>query len=277
MSLHTNEPGLCFHLGLEKTGSTFLQLTVFRNLQGVLYHRKSKFQSFEQILEQHPNDNHLFTFETDRQLFPSVDKIVASRPDARVILILRRQDSWLSSKYYYHIRKHGHKSLKEFFNVETGEGEWDRDEFYLRPKIEYLESKFKNEILFLNYDELKKDPEKYVRLITNYCGAELKAGVNIHKRRKRAFSLKQNRVLMGFNRLYKYEHLGSNSRFRNRLWYKYREFLLHAVAFVAQFVPASLVSKEPLVDKDYLEQVRKYYEDDWAFAMTKVTSIDTLV
>ncbi|MBT3647406.1 MAG: hypothetical protein HN542_04105 [Flavobacteriales bacterium] len=274
--MNDNHPNLCFHLGLEKTGSTFLQLTVFQNLEGVSYHRKSRFKLFEKIVADYPEANHLFTFETDRELFPSIDKIVKTRPDAKVILILRRQDSWLSSKYYYHIRKHGFKTLKEFFNLETGEGEWEKEEFLLRPKIEYLESHFTTPILFLNYDELKKSPEQYVQLILDYCGAKLKPGVDLHKRRKRAFSVKQNRVLMAFNKLYKYEHLGSKSRFWNKLWYKYREFLLHIVAFLAQFVPGFLVSDEALVDKDYLEQVKAHYQEDWEFALSRVTSISTL-
>lgn len=259
-----------FHLGLEKTGSTFYQGSVFKKLRGIQYHRKSRFKRFEEILQNDPNSKHLFSFETDRQLFPTVDKVAEKLPDARVFIILRRQDSWLSSKYNYHIRKHGFKTLREFFDLESDSGEWKKEEFYLRPKIEYIESKLNQPVLFLNYSELKEDPEKYVGRMLDFMGAELDPNANLHTPRKKAFTLKQNRVLRGFNRWYRYEHLGSNSRFLNRTWYKYREFLLHIVAFLAQFVPGAWVSKEPLIDKSYLEEVRKFYEEDWNYALTKV-------
>lgn len=259
-----------FHLGLEKTGSTFYQGSVFKHLRGIQYHRKSKFRRFEEILEAAPNEKHLFSFETDRQLYPTVDRVADLLPNARVFIILRRQDSWLSSKYNYHIRKHGHKTLREFFDLQGDTGEWKKDEFYLRPKIEYIESKLKHPVLFLNYSELKEDPEKYVGRMIDFMGVELSPEANIHKPRKKAFTLKQNRVLKAFNRMYRYQHLGSSSRFLNRSWYKYREFLLHAVAFFAQFIPSAWVSKEPLIDKAYLEEVRAFYEEDWSFALTKV-------
>lgn len=257
-------------MGLEKTGSTFLQHSVFNHLKGVKYHRKSRFKKYPEILSQDAGGKHLFTFETDRELFPTVDKVAEHLPNAKIIVILRRQDSWLSSKYNYHIRKHGYHTLREFFDLENDKGDWRKDEFYLKPKIDYIESKLKGPILFLNYHELKADADAYVKRITDFLGTELDGQSDIHKPLKPAFSLKQNRVLMAFNRKFHYEHLGSNSRFLNRTWYKYREFLLHTVAFLAQFVPQSMVSQEPLIDKAYLEEVKNYYAEDWSYALTKV-------
>lgn len=262
-------PEVYFHLGLEKTGSTFLQSRVFNRLDGIKYHRKSRFKYLDKIISEDPNSKHFFSFETDRELFNIADEVSRKLPDARVFLILRRADSWLSSKYNYHIRKHGRLSMSEFFDLDSDSGFWKQEEFYLKPKIEYLERAFKKQVLFLNYHELQSNPTQYVSRITNFLQCELRAGANLSKASKPAFSLKQNRILLAFNRAYPYAHLGSSSRFLNRLWYKYREFLLHIVAFLAQFVPGFLVSKEPLIDQRFLDRVKAHYAEDWKFAEGK--------
>lgn len=268
-----DQSNIYFHLGLEKTGSTFYQNTIFKNLKGLKYHRKSRFKRFEKILEKDPHGKHLFAFETDIEFFNTVDKVAKYLPEARVFIILRRQDSWLSSKYHYHIRKHGYSSLREFFDLKNDAGERKKDEFYHRKKIDYIESKIKTPILFLNYSELKEDAEKYVGRIISFLGAELDSSADIHKPRKKAFSLKQNRILMRFNRMYKYKKANTGSKFWNKVHYKYREFLLHIVAFFGQFVPKAWVSKDPIIDKEYLEEVREYFEEDWKYALSKVNKI----
>ncbi|GAB4382577.1 MAG: hypothetical protein Kow0075_14480 [Salibacteraceae bacterium] len=258
------------HLGLEKTGSTFLHERVFTKLSGIRYHRKSRFRYFEQIVDLAPTENHLFRFETDREFFNVVDRIVAHRPDAFVFFVLRRHDSWLKSKYNYHIRKHGFKSLREFFDMDNDMGEWKKSEMLLKPKIDYALQKFPGRVLLLNYDELRSDRRKFIGHILTFTGAELNDFKGLDKPSKPAFSLKQNRILMAFNRAYPYKHLGSRSRFLNRLWYKYREFLLHTVAFLAQFVPSALVSKDPIIDEEYLNRVKDFYRDDWQYALDKI-------
>lgn len=258
------------HLGLEKTGSTFLHDAIFTKLRGVEFHRKSRFKRFEQIVDTRPDVDHLFRFETDREFENIVDRIAAHRPGAFVFFVLRRQDSWLKSKYHYHIRKHGFKKLREFFDLKHDTGEWKKDEMLLRPKIDYALKRFPGRVLLLNYQQLRNDQGAFVNAILQFVGATLPDRSGLQKPSKPAFSLKQNRILMAFNRSYPYAHLGSNSRFLNRLWYKYREFLLHVVAFFAQFVPAAWVSKEPIIDQAYLQEVSSYYEEDWAYALKQI-------
>jgi len=268
-----NQSNIYFHLGLEKTGSTFYQNTIFKNLIGIKYHRKSKFKYFEKIIEKNPNGKHLFAFETDRELFNTVDKVAKYTPNAQIFIILRRQDSWLSSKYHYHIRKHGFLSLRSFFDLKNDTGPQKKEELYLKPKIDYLESKIQSPILFLNYEELKQDAEKYVGRMLSFMGTELNRSANIHKPRKKAFSLKQNRILMSFNKFYRYKKANTGSKFWNRVHYKYREFLLHIISFIGQFVPSFMVSKEPIIDKGYLKEIKDFYQEDWEYALPKVNKV----
>jgi hypothetical protein len=267
---HIDQTNITFHLGLEKTGSTFLQLNIFRNLSGIRYHRKSRFKYFQDIILKAPESKHFFTFETDRELPFNVDKIARVLPYANVFLILRRHDSWLASQYHYHIRKHGFLTVQEFFDLENDAGFRKKQELLLRPKIDYIETHMKGRVLFLNFGELKSDPAAYVQRIVSFLQADLDPTADIHRARKKAFSLKQNRILMKFNRFYRYQKAETSSRFLNKVHYKYREFLLHTVAFLARFVPQSLVSQEPLIPKGYLEEVRAYYEEDWQYVLSKV-------
>lgn len=259
-----------FHLGLEKTGSTFYQNRIFKNLKNIRYHRKSRFKYYPQIISRYPESRHLFTYESDLLFNETVDLVAKHLPGANVFIVLRRQDSWLSSRYNYHIRKHGYFTLLGFFDLDGDNGFWKKQYLYLKPKIDYAKSKLNGRLLFLNYHELKENPELFIGRMTSFLHCELKPGTDINKPMKKAFSLKQNRILMGYNKLNKYKMPDTKNKTLRKTYKTYREFLLHTVAFLARAVPSAWVSKKPLIDQAYLKRVKDHYDDDWAYALRAI-------
>lgn len=260
--MKSNNPEVYFHLGLPKTASTYLQALVFPRLQGIAYFRKKYFNQFAEIIEQGEKDRYLFSCEFDKELGLKLELIAQNYPQAHILLVFRRQDQWISSKYKYYLRKHGHKSFTEFVDVAGTAGEWGRVDLLYRPKIEKVLELFEHPPLVLNFADLKQDQAAFTQRLTDYLGCTLPPFRN--RVVKKAFNLRQLLVVRQLNRRYRYHKLQSPSRFRNRLHYRYREYLLHTVAFFAQFWPAS-PDPEQLIPSQALTHIREAFADDWAY------------
>ncbi len=258
-----------FHLGLTKVASTYFQKLVFPSLEGVRYYPKHQFGRYRELAGLSAEGKFLFSTEKDRRIVEAVEEIVSVWPDAKIILFIRRHDDWLLSRYKYRIRKLGGERFSEFFDLDGDTGLWKRDTLLLRPKIEAIERICKTPPLVLTYDLLKKDPEAFLTRLTSFMGTKVVSGVRRTRPVNRAFSEKQLIVLRRWNRFHHY-HSGNNGKpvsgkIRRRVF----EYLLHMVAFIARFVPRTLIREKQLLtaaDEQELKRIRAYYADDWAFS-----------
>lgn len=257
-----------FHLGLPKTASTFVQQEIFPNLTDVTFYRKHKFNTYKNLHKTELSGKYLFSSEKDRKLEKTVDEISKLFPFAKIILVFRRHNDWILSKYKYYIRKHGYKSFEEFFDIESNKGLWKREELLYRNKIEYVEKHFKSKPLILTFDHFKRNPEGFLEKITKYLNSSFQPNTKKRKIVKKAFKKKQLIIIRKFNRIFRYKKAHSNSKILNRIHYKYWEFSLHIVAFLSLFLPEIVTKKTPLIKNDQiLEKIRKYYEDDWEYCV----------
>lgn len=261
------EAEVFFHLGLKKTGSTYLQHIVFPNLKGINYYRKRLFEQHKGVLQELKPEKYLFTFEMDVDLEEFLEELHPKLPSAKIILVLRRHDSWITSKYKYHIRKFGNLTFEEYFDLENNTGFFKKEEMYFQKKLECIEKYFSEPPLILFYGDLRKQEEKMVKKLIKYLGVELDMqSLNELKQVVNgSFGEKQLKILRAFNKWYPYTASTNKNRILRKIHYKYREFLLHIVAFFARFVPAGWVSKEPLIPDGALEKVRAFYANDWTY------------
>jgi hypothetical protein len=253
-----------FHLGLPKVASTFLQLNIFPYFKGLEFNGKHRFEEFRNYEPSEESGDTLFSSEFDRGLEDVVDAAVERFPEAKFFLMVRRHDKWLVSRYKYYIRKHGHKSFEEFIDLDNNRGEWKLEELMWSKKLQYILEKSNNDCLFLRQKDLRKYPDFFYQKLSEFLGHELSPKAKKNKVVNKSFKTKQLLVLRRFNRAYRYEELRTNSRFVNRLHYRYRQYLLHIIAFFAQFLPSFMIPNEPFIeDETILDRVMEYYRDDW--------------
>ena len=258
-----------FHLGMTKAASTYLQTAIFPYLENIRFHPKHQFRTYKTLSRNTLDKNHLYSTEKDRRLVELVDEILTFFPEARIIIIVRRHDQWVLSKYKYYIRKHGYVSFKEFFDLESDKGLLKRSDLFLQSKIEEIEKKCTTSPLVLDHDVLRSSPDLFIDRLASYMNSSLGRGTRKRTVVNRAFNEKQLIFLRRFNRWYTYREKKSSSKFRNRVHYKYREFLLHIVAFFSQVLPVALLNGEKLIDDPgVLEEIQNYYQEDWSFCTT---------
>ena len=262
-NLHDSK--IFFHLGLKKTGSTYLQQKIFPKLKGIKYYGKKGFKNYKGKLIAYNHENYLFSHEFDSSLERILKEISKDLPQARIILVLRRQDSWVASKYKYHIKKHGYLNFEEFFDLASNTGLWKKEEFYFRKKIEWIEKYFENKPLILIYDDLKTNPDRFITQITDFLDTQIVENTKDNKVINKALSNKQLKVLKKFNKFYPYVKLNSGSKILKRIHHIYRMFLLHTVSFLGQVIPYQWLGKEALIDHEELEKIREHYLADWEY------------
>jgi hypothetical protein len=262
---------LYFHLGLPKVASTFLQKELFPKLEGIEFHKKHDFKDYHDLVDQPLKQSHLFSDEKMRGLEEKVEEITQKTRRARFILLFRSHRNWLISRYKYYIRKHGHLRFEEYFDLDKPhKSAWHPQELNFRAKFRAVDEMSEGPTLVLTMDQLKKHPNDFVDTIEGFTGGKLEAAVDFNKKVNRSFSEKQLILLRKFNRWYPYQKRKGKSRFLNRLHYKYREFLLHSVAFLLKWAPESWLGDAKLIEDDKaLARVEAFYAEDWQFISRK--------
>ncbi len=257
-----------FHLGLTKVASTYYQSVIFPNLSGISFYPKHQFKKYKEIVVNGEGGKHLFSIEKDKRLVQTLEEIISFFPDAKIILFIRRHDDWIISRYKYHIKKHGGLSFNEFFDIESDQGLWSRESLFLQKKIEDIERLCKKPPLILTYDDIKKKPDMINNRLTQFMGVSLDLPIRRNRKVNKAFNEKQLILLRKFNRIFPYRQAKTANRTLNKTHRKYREFVLHILAFIVRIIPRFFFAGRSLFTsenrKDF-ERIRSYYKRDWDF------------
>lgn len=245
------------HLGLPKTASTFVQHAVFPQLHGLHYIPKHGYSLA--AAEKAGRDPILLTCEKDSQLLEELDHVHARLPHARIILVFRAPYSWLVSKYKYAIRKHTGMDFRSYLEaLETGQG--IAPGFYTEV-IRKAKQLFPGNCLILKYEDLRTDPQGFVGRIEDFTDSTFEGRLS-GRIVKPAFSDRKLVRLRRFNRFYPYTESRSTNRFFRFIHYKYREFLLHIVAFLSGLLPADIRSFQEELER-MAPAVREAWKSDW--------------
>ncbi len=257
----TEKSRIYFHLGLPKTASTYLQKTVFPQLQGVVFHKKHDFRKYKGIASDDPHI-HLFSSEMDIGIEDELKRIKNIHPMASVMIVFRSHYSWILSKYKYSIRKWNHLRMAEYYSS-TDDKLLKVPTDYYRGIIELADELFDGRVLVMNYHLLKSDPGFIEGSIQDFIGIQ-KAAISPGKHVNKAFNTRQLIHLRRYNEWHRYRESQSKFKFFRKLYYRYRQYLLHIVAFFSKAIPVDeLEFKEELKREKLVIEER--YKNDWAF------------
>ncbi len=258
------ERQIFFHVGLGKTASTYLQQSIFPKLDGVKYISTHRYKKSKTIIPQFHADKILVSREFDRQFEDEVRWFTQDFPDARIIIVFRRHDEWIASQYKRHVKNGFVGSFEAFLDLENDDGFWETKELDYMRKLDVIEEYSNHPPLILIYDDLRADPESFVRKITDYMGVLPLKKVDL-KKRHQSFSEKQLKVLRAFTSKY-IRAMPHNYRNKVKHWLLYRPVwaFYHLILYVARFVPENWITDTPLIDEHILNRVREKFLQDWS-------------
>ncbi len=258
-----SEKELFFHMGFPKAGSTYLQRALFPQLKGIKYFKKSYFKRYPELIEQTDYNKYLFSTETYKGLEERTKAIVERYPQAKIILVLRRHDKWIASRYKYYIRKNGSMTFREYFDIHHNNGLWKIEDLYFGKKLEAINAHLNHPPLVLFIEEIKANPETFLEKIKTYFGVDLEQNAISTQTIKKNFTEKQIFFLRKFNERLPYNKLNTNIKLLRRTHYKLRQGIMHLVALAPYLVPN--FKYDGLIDPKDLEAIREHYQEDWQY------------
>lgn len=258
------KPEIYFHVGLGKTASTYLQYKLFPKLKGIHYIQRTRYNDYPSIIEKHSDDKFLISREFDRQFIRETGKMAEYDPDARIIVVLRRNDSWIASQYRRYVKNGGFKSFDAFLDLENNRGYWEREEVLFYPKLKFLEDHFNHKPLILFHDELKSNPWKFFQRIAEYTGTTYdKNQVSVRPSHK-SYNTKQLLIIRNLSKkLFKKDKVEGKTKLQHYIKFRSRWLLCHLILYGAKIIPSNIEQREEIIPKSSMEKVKSYYAEDW--------------
>ena len=259
-----NNKNIYFHVGLAKTGSTFLQNNFFPKLKNIKYISTHKYRRCIDIINNTNYDSYLISREFDRQLEVEVKKILNHFPETKIIIVFREHKKWISSQFKRFSKNGYHFKFEDFYN-NANSGYWKNEDMIYIDKINIIKKYSKYDPLVLNFDELKINPHSYLTKISEYTNSNYKkSNISLNVVHK-SYSEKQLIFLKGFCRIFKPNppKYYADNKLKHWLYFRPWWLLFHLVMYVAYFLPKNMIVKKPLIDNNYLGKTMKKYKSDW--------------
>lgn len=251
-----------FHVGLGKTGSTYLQHKFFPKLNGIHYIHHTNYKKSIEIIGHKKHERYFVSREFDRQFLAEIKKFTAVYPDAHPIMVLRRQDSWIASQYRRFTKNGRGIYFKEFVDLENNKGRWDIKEMNFYEKIEQLEHYFNKKPLVLLYDELRKDPISFFRKIATYSNTTFnEKDISLSPKHK---SYSENQLLHVRRISRKMLRNIDENKMDSKKWgRRMRKIVTHLIMYFHWILPNSKIEGEVLIEQKDLENIKNHFAEDW--------------
>jgi len=219
----TEKPFLYLHIGLHKTGSTYLQQAVFSQWKGLGYVGRPLRRDTIRAMAEAPERRVLFSSESlsgslldayrpsdthwiDRQV-RQIRRLGELFPGAGIIMGFRGHEGWLLSIYKHYLKYGGERSLDRFLEANDTDGVISLDDLRYMPRIEAAQSAFPGRIFPFLWEELSESPEELFADMARFVGLQppdwrssqgkmLNEGVN---QRQADLLLRLNRITGGLS------------------------------------------------------------------------------
>jgi hypothetical protein len=253
-----------FHVGLGKTGSTYLQNRFFTRLTGIHYIHTSKYKKSVALIQGSMESKFLVSREFDQQLGEECSQFSQQFPEARIIVFLRQHDTWIASQYRRFVKNGFSGSFNEFMDIRGDRGLWKKADLDFFSKIKTIEYYFKSRPLVLFYEDFKRNPTLIFDQLCAFMGAGYDLdGINLNPKHV-SYSEKQLKVIRGVGKYFfqPYPPPIANPvlRYLRRLWH---QLFRYSILYGAKLIPNFLINPAPLISVEELGAVRAFGAADW--------------
>lgn len=262
---------IIFHIGLIKTGTTFLQSQFFPLLKGVNYigsnnnffSRQWMVLPLDKILisnegiSGHPLKVKEIGYSYFDQFKNAVDNILSFSGKSRIVLGIREPASFLQSCYKQNLHEGGILEWKELSNLDDKDF---LDQFKFSKFVKFLYEKFDSEDIFI-YDQkdlLKNRAEVLEQLsefITGKSQLEVVENVNMTRRSNPSVNFAYESYLLKLNRLNRW----AIKKFKLGLTFKMFGKTLNQRVLIQYILPKIYNPKK----KRSIECLKNYFASDW--------------
>jgi hypothetical protein len=271
-----SKSGITIHIGLHKTGTTFLQNSLFKSIPSTYVVRG--FDSHRHLMKMDLEDELIISDEglSGRlwyrnylaEFYKNMKIIKKIYGDPKIIFGIRDQNSFIPSVYKQYLHEEGFENFNYLFDVDANNGLIKHEEFLLIPKINYLKENF-TDVFIYSQESLIKRQNDFINSLKEFL--EIKQKIEISEKNFNNIGIKtelQVRLLKRLNRL------------NFRLKKIHPKLSLYSIVFrklkitprnICQNRLKNIGSKKfeiPNSSKDFIQQ---YYKSDWSEAYKEIS------
>ncbi len=270
------------HIGLHKTGTTFLQQHVFGAFVGLNYAPPRLPLSF---LVRYPSDEPLLISDeglsgrpwlpfrgerrewgVDRRI--CVDHLARLLPNARLLVCFRRHCDMVVSLYKQYLHEGGHCRIDEFFSLERN-GFIKKEDLSYADILSHLDRRFSRGMFLFTYEELS-DLAVLVAKMAAFFGT---ATPDLDY--ERLVSMRSNVGVRGpqselLRRLNRVSRSTMNPEGALPLYSRYLVKLGLDPRTLCQRRLAGISGREMVLPVGFREEIDEYYRDDWSLVLDRV-------
>ena len=260
------------HIGLQKTGTTFLQQQVFPRFEGVSYMKK-RFRprllleghdtflvSNEWILGSPLGSRSTSWLDDHRRALEKLGKLA---PDTRLIVCFRRHSDLLVSLYKQYLHEGGTATIHEFFDPKSDSGWIKPRDLFFYPRIKWIEEHFQHRPFVFLFDEIWKHLQSLIDEMGELLGADVPSVDELDRETKNpGVRYYQGKLLRYLNKISEPLHL--KNRWTLALGIDPRSLCQQRLGFL---------SERPIeLEQDVVACIEDMYSEDWELVEDYVES-----
>lgn len=214
------------HVGLQKTGTTWMQIELFDKMKNVNHIHDYRLEYF------HPFDKKIIIsmewiagtsywkdgYDARMQ---NIQKFKRLYPDAKVIVGIREIESWIRSTYSQYVKNGGVMSYVDWRQYLFDKRFMDNQKY-----VNELRKNFKD-VLVYTFDELKTERHKLVIRLCDFIDEPIPRNLT-YKVYNKKFSDRKLNTLRHINKLFYQEHENPDGKLPGIIGYFFRWCVLHA-------------------------------------------------
>jgi hypothetical protein len=262
-----NQKEIYFHIGLERTGTTYLQHRFFPYLRGLEYLDKSYYKDDKYVQVIKSTDKNKFFVSHE---FPpgtvkkELKKIAGAYPHAGIIITLRKHMSWLTSQYKRQLKKGKALDFPQYFSINNNQGEIQKDDLYYYPLVQKIEHLFTKKPLVLLYRTLKHTPHKYFNKICSYTGTSYPMRkINLTPKHT-SYNNKQLILMRSIGSLLFDQNFSYSDHYLVRRFQKYLRMIpRYLILYGSLLIPNRFLRDTALIKPATKNKISRLFSADW--------------
>lgn len=263
----TDFSNLTLHIGLHKTGTTFLQRAVFPLWTGIAYVATDNLE----VLLRAPTDRPVLLSReglSGQNWAPhavreiSIARLGTMFPKARVMISFRKHSGYIASSYSQYLQRGGYLPFAEYYDHERDHGLMKRADFLFQPKIAAVQQHFGSLPFVFLQEEISSSLGDLLRDMERFIGGTAPAPETITQTRfNQSVKYHPAKLLRFLNGLARSE-LNPNGRYDLYHWRLKRLGLdpRSICQYRLWFFPT-----RPMIAKELSATIDASFADDWAF------------
>jgi len=258
---------LYLHIGLHKTGTTFLQQELFPKWKGIRYLQEDK---LEYLTRMNVEDVYLLSREglSGKNWMHADERSTCIRnlstmlPEARIILSFRKHSGYIVSSYTQYLQQGGYLPFEEYFDMDHNRGFMKKEDFLFRRKIEDVQKYFDDMPFVILHEDILRDLDGLIKRIQGFIGGEAPDIHSINRRsHNKSVGYYPAMALRRLNKVSKSE-LNPDGRYDLYNW-RFKRIGVDPRSLCQyrfNFFP-----KKSFISDSLKDTIDHYYCDDWAY------------